>query len=150
MASQRELDECYMGCALAHARMSKAVRAKVGAALVTPQGVILPGVNGLPTQLGNKCEIVMDDANARMNPKAYGLKTKDEVIHAELNCIMKAAKEGVSISGSTLYVTLSPCVQCASMMLAAGVKRVVYKDVYRDTSGIDLLRNAGLEVQQYD
>lgn len=97
MATQSELDKVYMTCAEAHGGISKVVRAKVGAAIVTPQGVVLPGVNGLPRPLGNVCE------TKEYTPTGVELKTKPEVIHAELACILKAAREGVSVEGSVLY-----------------------------------------------
>lgn len=144
MADQKQLDETYMGTALLHARLSKAKRAQVGAVLVTSQGVTLTGYNGTPRGLPNECEDTHWDAN-------HGdyLVTKPEVIHSELNCILKAAREGVSCIGATMYVTLSPCVPCAAMMIQAGVKRLVYKDLYRDQGGTDLLQRAGILVECY-
>lgn len=145
MADQKSLDETYMGTAMLHARLSKAIRAQVGAVLVTSQGVTLTGYNGTPAGLSNECEDTHWDAN-------HGdyLVTKPEVIHAELNCILKAAREGVSCIGATMYVTLSPCVPCAAMMIQAGVKRLVYKDTYRIQDGTDLLQRAGVVVESYD
>lgn len=144
MASQKETDELYMGTAMLYAKLSKAKRAQVGSCLVTKNGVVLGGVNGTPTGLSNLCEDTHWDAN-------HGdyLVTKPEVIHAELNCILKAAREGVSCIGATMYVTLSPCVPCAAMMIQAGVKRLVYKDVYRDQGGTELLQSAGIVVEHY-
>ena len=121
-----KLDRCYMNCAVEYSKLSHAKRNKVGAVLVTKSGVVLGGVNGLPKQLGN----TLEENGA----------TKPEVIHAELNCILKAAKEGVSVVGSTLYTTLAPCSSCASMLLAAGVDRVVYKEKYRISSGLEILK----------
>jgi dCMP deaminase len=122
------------GC---HAELSKAKRKKVGACLVTKTGVCLTGYNGTPHGADNDCE----DAQG---------STKQSVIHAELNCILKAAKEGVSIQGSILYVTLSPCLQCAAMLVQAGVTQVIYLEEYRDTSGIQFLRNSGINVYHFD
>ncbi len=145
MADQKALDETYMGTAMLHARLSKAKRAQVGAVLVTSQGVTLTGYNGTPRGLSNLCEDTHWDAN-------HGdyLVTKPEVIHSELNCILKAAREGVSCIGATMYVTLSPCVPCAAMMIQAGVKRLVYKQMYRDQGGINLLRDAAIDVELYE
>jgi dCMP deaminase len=145
MADQKQLDETYMGTAMLHARLSKAKRAQVGAVLVTSQGVTLTGYNGTPVGLPNECEYsyhMLKDENPT-------LITKAEVIHAELNCILKAAREGVSCIGATMYVTLSPCVPCAAMMIQAGVKRLVYKEMYRDQGGTDLLQRAGIVVESY-
>ena len=77
------------------------------------------------------------------------LVTKPEVIHGELNAILKAAREGVSVVGGTLYATMSCCKPCSEMVAAAGISRVVYKEAYRDTSGIENLRNLGVKVEQF-
>ena len=146
MADQKSLDETYMGTAMLHARLSKAKRAQVGAVLVTSQGVTLTGYNGTAMGRPNECE----ELKSQPFPREPALVTKPEVIHAELNCILKAAREGVSCIGATMYVTLSPCVPCAAMMIQAGVKRLVYKDSYRDQGGTDLLQRAGIVVESYD
>lgn len=147
MADQKQLDETYMGTAMLHARLSKAVRAQVGAVLVTSQGVTLTGFNGTPRGLPNECETIVKTSLPYLFEDT--LVTKPEVIHAELNCILKAAREGVSCVGATMYVTLSPCVPCAAMMIQAGVKRLVYKDAYRDQGGVALLQRAGIVVEHY-
>lgn len=139
MASQTELDSTYMGVAMLHAKLSKAKRTKVGACLVTRTGIIIPGVNGLPKPLGNVLEYEENGI----------LVTKSEVIHAEQACLNKSAREGVLCEGATLYVTMSCCLNCASNMLATGISEVVYKDEYRDTGGIDILRAAGVGVRKY-
>lgn len=133
-----KFDKTYMQMAQSIALHSKAIRKKVGAILVTNHGVILPGYNGCATGMSNICENEQPDGS---------LVTKPEVIHAELNCILKAAKEGVSVVDSVVYVTLSPCVQCAAMMIQSGVKRVVFGEQYRDNSGILLLKTAGVAVE---
>lgn len=143
MANQKELDGVYMQTALAHASLSKAVRAQVGAVLVTSHGVTLTGYNGTPRGLNNCCEVFQTWYDGPV------YVTKPEVIHAELNCIMKAAREGVSCVDSTVYVTLSPCVQCSAMMIQAGVKRLVYKTPYRDMAGLILLKEAGVLTQSF-
>lgn len=145
MPTQQSLDDTYMGTAMLHARLSKALRAKVGAVLVTQQGVTLTGYNGTPTGFSNYCEnfVVQEKGKPDL------LVTKPEVVHAELNCVLKAAKEGVSCLNSTIYVTLMPCVPCSAMLIQAGIKELVYKDLYRDTQGIDLLQKAGILVRKY-
>lgn len=145
MAKQSELDDVYMGTAILHSRLSKAKRAQVGAVLVTNHGATLTGFNGTPTGLPNECEFSVERITGEVESF-----TKPEVIHAELNCIMKAAREGVSCIGATVYVTLSPCVQCSAMLIQAGVKRVVYHQLYRDVAGINLLQQANILVQSYD
>lgn len=144
MANQYALDKVYMQTAVLHSELSHALRKQVGAVLVTSQGVTLTGYNGTPTGCNNACEHCIGSEET-----GYELVTKAEVIHAELNCIMKAAREGVSVLGATLYVTLSPCIQCSAMLIQVGVKRVVYKERYKDTTGITLLQSAGVKVDDY-
>lgn len=139
MATQADLDVCYMKVAEAHAALSKGERAKVGACLVTKHGVVLGGCNGMAPGGSNKLEFVSENGD---------LVTKPQTIHAELSCILKAAKEGVSIVGSTLYVTLSPCIVCSEMIAAAGIERVVYKNQYRLTNGEQNLKNLNLIVEK--
>jgi dCMP deaminase len=148
MANQKDLDETYMGTAILHSKLSKARRAQVGAILVTRQGVTLTGYNGTAVGRPNDCETVVKTSLPYLFEDM--LVTKAEVIHAELNCIMKAAREGVSCVDATVYVTLAPCVQCAAMMLQAGVKRVVYLQQYRDDSGVKLLKESNVVVELYD
>jgi dCMP deaminase len=145
MANQKDLDETYMGTAILHSKLSKARRAQVGAILVTRQGVTLSGYNGTAVGRPNECETF---DTVVINMPVY--ITKPEVIHAEKNAILKAAREGVSCVDATMYVTLAPCVQCAAMMLQAGIKRVVYLQQYRDNSGVELLQESNVVVQLYD
>lgn len=141
MAKQTDLDKVYMQTAYLHAGLSKAIRQQVGAVLVTQHGVTLTGYNGTPAGRSNTCETYSADT---------GFVTKPEVIHAELNCVLKAAREGVSCVGSTVYTTLSPCLHCSGLLVQAGIRRLVFSQAYRDLSGIDLLRDSGVEVQQLD
>src|SRR5690606_32530721 len=108
MASQYELDHTYMKMAIAMAGLSNGVRSKVGAVAVTKNGVVLTGVNGLPNQLGNVLEVV--EYTSELFGSEPRLVTKPEVIHAEENVILKAAREGVSLIDSTFYITMSTCV----------------------------------------
>jgi dCMP deaminase len=135
-----ELHDTYMGTAFLHARKSKAIRKKVGACIVTKNGVILAGYNGTPAGWDNYCENITEEA----------MVTKAEVIHAELNCIMKAAREGVSVKGATAYITLAPCVQCSAMMAQAGISTVYYAEDYRDLSGVHLLRQHGIFIERLE
>lgn len=146
MASKESLDLVYMQTALLHAGLSYAERTKVGACLVTRTGIIVPGVNGLPKELGNVLEDRVDTGDYGY----YELVTKPEVVHAEQACLNKSAREGVAVEGSTLYTTLSPCAQCASNMIWLKVQRVVYLQQYRDTRGLDLLKQAGIIVSKLD
>lgn len=147
MPEQIKLDQYYMSLALRVAELSHGVRAKVGSCLVTDHDATFLSCNGLPKALGNELEYVLwtDGANDYQE-----LKTKEEVIHAELNAVLKCAKEGVSVKGATIYTTLSCCSQCASMLASCGVKRVVYLEEYRDTKGIDILKQCGIIVEKLE
>lgn len=127
-------DAVYIEVAKLHASLSKAERLKVGACIVTPSRVVIPGVNGLPKALGNTCE--------------HDGVTKASVIHAELNCILKAQREGVDIRGATLYSTHSPCEHCASLIIVTGIARVVYVEEYRSSQGLLNLAVAGVEIKR--
>ena len=129
----------YMQTALLHAGLSKARRKTVGACLVTSNGTIIPSWNGTPQGTDNNCENSLEDGT---------LVTKGEVIHAELGCVLKCAKEGINTTGATVYTSLSPCLQCSAMLLQAGIKQVFYREQYRDSSGIDYLTRNGVEVNQ--
>ena len=131
-------DRMYMDIAKRIGEMSHAERTKVGAVLVKDTNILSFGFNGTPTGFDNDCEDFF-----------YGnMVTKPEVLHAESNAIAKVAMSTQSSEGSTLYVTLSPCVECAKMIIQAGLSRVVYKEKYRDDSGMELLARARLEVEQ--
>ena len=137
MPSQTETEQLYMGVALLNARLSKAKRKKVGSVIVTKDKVLLCGYNGTATGTDNTCE----DGNNTTLPT---------VIHSELNSILKAAREGVSVKDATLFVTLSPCLMCASMLLQAGITEVVYLEDYRDKSGVDFLVKYGVKCRQIE
>jgi len=124
MATRSRLDKCYMTTAYAHAELSKATRLKVGATLVTKTGVTISGVNGLPTKLGNECETTELDTYGGF--LTHEVKTKQETIHAELNAILKCAKDVVSCVDSSLYGTPAGCVPCSRLQIAAGIKEVAY------------------------
>lgn len=129
----------YLGVAELFSTLSKANKKKVGACIVTTQGIIIGGTNGTPSGTDNTCE---DDILGQ-------LVTRPEVIHAELNCILKASREGISVLGGTLYCTLSPCVQCSSLIIQAGIKHVLYKENYRCLSGVEKLKNVGIMCKQF-
>lgn len=152
MPSQRELDECYMQVALSHAKLSKATRKKVGACLVTSTGVIIPGYNGMSSGGSNECENNnwIPDEQPFGDMGYYALVTKPEVIHAELNCILKCAKEGISCLGSKIYITISPCLHCSEMLIQAGVVEVIYLEEYRCKEGIDNLSRRAIVTRQFN
>ena len=129
------LDRRYLRMAAIWAENSYCQRRKVGAIIVKDQMIISNGYNGTPSGFENVCE---DESGA----------TKPYVLHAEANAITKVARSNNSSDGATLYVTSSPCMECAKLIIQAGVKRVVYNEQYRLTDGIDLLRRAGIECIQ--
>ena len=130
-----KFDKSYLEMAEVWAQNSYCKRRKVGALLVKDRTIISDGYNGTPSGFENICE----DENG---------VTKPYVLHAEANAITKVAKSGSSSEGATLYVTASPCAECAKLIIQAVIKRVVYRDAYRLTDGIDLLKRAGVEVEQ--
>ena len=129
-----KFDRRYLEMASVWARNSYCKRRQVGALLVKDRMIISDGYNGTPSGFENQCE----DENG---------VTKPYVLHAEANAITKVAKSGNNSAGATLYVTASPCVECAKLIIQSGITRVVYKDEYRLTDGIDLLRRAGIAVE---
>ena len=129
---QMKLDCRYMRMARIWAENSYCLRRKVGALLVKDKMIISDGYNGTPSGFENVCE----DENDH---------TKPYVLHAEANAITKVARSNNSSEGATLYVTSSPCIECAKLIIQAGIRRVVFSEYYRDTDGIDLLNRAGIE-----
>ena len=129
---QELLDSRYLRMARIWAENSYCQRRKVGALLVKDRMIISDGFNGTPAGFENVCE----DTDG---------VTKPYVLHAEANAITKVARSNNSSEGSTLYVTASPCLDCAKLIIQAGIKRVVFNELYRITDGIDLLRRAGVE-----
>ena len=132
-----KFDERYLEMAQVWAKNSYCKRRQVGALLVKDRMIISDGYNGTPSGFENQCEDEND-------------VTKPYVLHAEANAITKVAKSGNSSEGATLYVTASPCMECAKLIIQSGIRRVVYKDLYRITDGIDLLKSAGVECEQLD
>lgn len=129
-------DDLYMDFALAASRQSRCPRTQVGCALVLESGVVSPGFNG--------------HASGGPNDWPYSPTGNPEVVHAELNALGKCLEEGLSARGATAFVTLSPCLECAKLLVRARVKRVVYKDAYRDTTGLDYLMKYNIEVTKYE
>jgi dCMP deaminase len=130
---QRQLDIRYMKMARIWAENSYCVRRQVGALIVRDKMIISDGYNGTPSGFENICE---DETG----------KTKPYVLHAEANAITKVAKSNNSSEGATLYVTSSPCIECAKLIIQSGIKRVVYADSYHSMDGIDLLKRVGIEI----
>lgn len=128
---QEVLDRRYLRMARIWAENSYCERRKVGALIVSGNMIISDGYNGTPSGFENVCE----DEN--------GL-TKSYVLHAEANAISKVACSNNSSSGATLYVTASPCLECAKLIIQAGIRRVVFQELYRLTAGVELLEKAGI------
>lgn len=149
MATQKQLDKVYMQNAVNMSTLSHAVRKKVGCMLVTPENLQIGSYNGQPSGWDNGCEDMHTTDDPHFKPFEY-LVTKNTVIHAELNAILHAARQGVSVKGSTIYISLSPCASCSAMIAQAGIKRVVYKEEYRDRSGINLLLSSGIAVDKIE
>ncbi|MBR3877584.1 MAG: dCMP deaminase family protein [Bacteroidaceae bacterium] len=134
---QHKLDLRYMRMAKIWAENSYCVRRQVGALIVKDKMIISDGYNGTPVGFENICE----------NEDGF---TKPYVLHAEANAITKIARSNNNSNGATLYVTTSPCIECAKLIIQAGIVRVVYGEEYHLTDGIDLLRRAGIEVIYLD
>lgn len=128
------LDHRYMRMTRIWAENSYCKRRQVGALIVKDQMIISDGYNGTPSGFENVCE---DENNM----------TKSYVLHAEANAITKIARSSNSSEGATMYVTASPCIECAKLIIQAGIKRVVYGERYRLEEGLELLRRAGVEVE---
>jgi dCMP deaminase len=129
---QDTLDRRYLRMATIWAENSYCKRRQVGAIIVKNKMIISDGYNGTPVGFENVCE----DENG---------VTKPYVLHAEANAITKVARSNNSSDGATLYVTASPCLECAKLIVQAGIKRVVYNELYRIVDGLDLLERAGVE-----
>lgn len=131
---QHELDVRYLKMARIWAENSYCKRRQVGALIVKDKMIISDGYNGTPSGFENVCE---DENNV----------TKPYVLHAEANAITKIARSGNNSDGATLYVTAAPCIECAKLIIQAGISRVIYSEEYRIEDGINLLRRAGIEVK---
>ena len=138
MPAQDRLDKTYLEMAMIWSRLSKAERKKVGCLIVKNGQIISDGYNGTPYGFDNTCEF----------GTRFGLETKPEVLHAESNAISKLAKSSQSSKESTVYITISPCFDCAKLMVQCDIKRVVYNEEYRSSDGIELLQKAGIDVEQ--
>ncbi|SDR79660.1 dCMP deaminase [Gillisia sp. Hel1_33_143] len=132
---QQRYDKAYLRIAREWGALSHCKRKQVGALIVKDRMIISDGYNGTPTGFENYCE---DD-------EGY---TKWYVLHAEANAILKVASSTQSCEGATLYITLSPCKECSKLIHQAGIKRLVYKEGYKDNSGIEFLEKAGIEIIQ--
>jgi dCMP deaminase len=134
---QNRYDKAYLRLALSWAQLSHCARKKVGAIIVKDSIIISDGYNGTPAGFDNCCE----------NDEG---QTHWYVLHAEANAILKVARSSNNCKDATLYLTHSPCKDCSKLVLQSGITRLVYQEAYKDTSGIDFLKSAGLEVVQLE
>ena len=151
----------YMEMAEIVAKQSSAKRLQVGAIIVKEDRIISIGYNGMPAGWTNECEkkVYADETNFDSNDWTfteedsgvllkYNTVTKDEVIHAEANAIAKLARSTEAGEGSTMFLTHAPCIHCAKQVYTAGIKKVFYRNTYRDTTGLDFLNKCGVETEQ--
>lgn len=138
----------YWHMALSAAEQSVSTRHKVGAIVVTPTGMISVGWNGMPSGLNNECESTW--VRCDEHPDGIRPKTNPEVIHAERNAIDKMTRQGVPTQGSILFVTRSPCFECAKALHGLGLKAIHYMEQHDCTAGLKLLKDTGTPVIQTD
>lgn len=136
-AKKLRYDKAYLRMATTWAELSHCSRKKVGAIIVKDGMIISDGYNGTPSGFDNCCESDSGD-------------TLWYVLHAEANAILKVAKSNHNCEGATLYLTLSPCKDCSKLVLQAGIERVVYMMKYKDQSGVDFLKAAGVQIEQIE
>lgn len=151
----------YMEIAEIVSKQSSAKRLQVGAIVVKEDRIISIGYNGMPAGWTNECEkkVYADETNFQSKDwefveedsgllLKYNTVTKDEVIHAEANAIAKLARSSESGENSTMFLTHAPCIHCAKQIYTAGVKKLYYRNTYRDTKGLEFLGKCGLEIEQ--
>lgn len=136
LEKQLRYDNLYLDIAARIAQMSHARRLKVGVVLVKNDAIIAQGWNGTPKGFDNNCEDEIDSV----------LVTKDEVLHAEYNCLCKICKNTMSSEAATMYLTCNPCMGCSKLIYQAGIVRIVFRDYYRETNGLDFLKKCGVEI----
>jgi dCMP deaminase len=140
MNKQERYDITYLKMAREWSNLSHCSRKQVGALIVKNGMIISDGFNGTPSGFENQCEI---DQDGEMVTKWY-------VLHGEANAILKCARHGHSCEDATLYQTHSPCKDCSKLILQSGIKRLVYIEEYKDSTGLDFLREAGIKIKKYN
>jgi len=159
---KQKLLDAYMKTAETFAECSTAIRLHVGAIVVKDDRIISIGYNGMPSGWDNDCEntvFVLDEEVIGTDMLSLGytqtdngnwikLKTKPEVLHAETNCVAKLAKSTESGLGATMFVTHSPCMDCAKLVYQSGINTVYYRNSYRNEDGIQFLEKAGVKIEQ--
>ncbi|GAA4847005.1 deoxycytidylate deaminase [Algivirga pacifica] len=141
--------QAYMKCAIAIGDLSRCERLKVGAIIVKDGNIISMGYNGTPKGFENCCEHESIHVNEHGDEERV-LVTKREVLHAEANAITKAARSTYSTEGAAIYCTNSCCFDCAKLVIQSGISEFYYRYAYRDMSGVELLKRAGVVVKQID
>ena len=139
--TQEQSDKYYIKVAKLCAKNSYAIKLQVGAIIVKDGQIMSDGFNGTPCGFENKCEVKSMDGS---------LHTLSYVLHAESNAILKCAKYGRATNGSTLYITHSPCIECAKLIIQAGIIRVVYLEEYKTLDGVELLKKLNIKVEKYE
>ena len=140
---KQKLLDAYMKTAETFAECSTAKRLHVGAIVVKDDRIISIGYNGMPSGWDNDCEDIKIN-----NDGQYELKTKPEVLHAETNAIAKLAKSNESGLGATMFITHSPCMNCAKLVYQSGINTVYYRNSYRNEDGIQFLEKAGVKIEK--
>lgn len=140
---KKKFIDAHMKVAEIYSQLSSAKRLKVGAVLVKEHTIIGIGYNGMPSGWSNECEDIQYLENGTKI-----LTTKEDVIHAESNCILKVARSTNSTEDSVMFVTHAPCIDCAKLIYQAGVRKVFYRNVYRNENGLDFLRKCDIELEQ--
>ena len=138
-----KIDYAHMKAAIGYSKLSYAKRLQVGAIITKDDRVISIGYNGTPAGWDNDCEYWVEDGDL-----GSGWKTKLEVLHAEANAIGKLARSSESGAGAIMYLTHSPCFDCAKLIHVAGINKVFYRTQYRNTDGIEFLNKCNIEVEQ--
>ena len=138
--TQKQSDKYYIKVAQLCAKNSYAVNLQVGAIIVKDGQIMSDGFNGTPCGFENKCEVKSMDGS---------LHTLSYVLHAESNAILKCAKYGRPTNGSTLYITHSPCIECAKLIIQSGISRIVYLEEYKNLDGIELLKRVCIKVEKF-
>ena len=139
--------DAYMKTAETFAELSSARRLHVGAIIVKDDRIISIGYNGMPSGWDNNCEYE-EIYHYKLNDEVYELKTRPEVLHAETNAIAKLARSNESGLGSSMFITHSPCLDCAKLVYQSGINTVYYRNSYRDDKGIQFLQKAGVRVEK--
>jgi dCMP deaminase len=139
----KKIDHAHMNAAIGYSKLSYAKRLQVGAIITKDDRVVSIGYNGTPAGWDNDCEYWVEDGDL-----GSGWKTKPEVLHAEANAIGKLARSSESGAGATMYLTHSPCFDCAKLIHVAGINKVFYRTQYRNTDGIEFLNKCNIEVEQ--